>query len=101
MIMDIEKSIRQAVDTGKVVLGEKETIRAVQNKKVKLVIVSANCRAGSKESLKAHSKLSDIKVFDFAGSGVDIGSVCGKPFVVSMLGVMDAGDSNIFEVGRR
>ena len=99
--MDIEKSIRQAVDTGKVVLGEKETIRAVQNKEIKLVIVSANCRPGSKENLLAHTKLADIKVFDFEGSGVDLGSVCGKPFVVSMLGVMDAGDSNIFEVGRR
>ena len=70
--MDIEKSIRQAVDTGKVVLGEKETLRAVQNKEVKLVIVSANCRPGSKESLEAHTKLSDIKVFDFEGSGVDL-----------------------------
>lgn len=99
--MDVEKSIRLAVDTGKVVLGEKETLRAVQNKEVKLVIASANCRPESKKTLDAHSKLSEIKVFDFEGSGVDLGSICGKPFVVSMLGVADAGDSNIFEVGRR
>lgn len=99
--MDVGKSIRAAVDTGKVILGERETLKAVRNGDVKRVIMASNCPPAFKEELAHCAKVSGVQVYEYHGSSLELGSVCGKPFVVSMLGVVEAGDSNIFELGRR
>ncbi len=99
--MDAGKSIRAAVDTGKVILGERETIRAVRNGDVRLAIIASNCPPALKEELMFCAKISGVHVYEYPGSSLELGSVCGKPFVVSMLGIVEAGDSNIFELGRR
>ena len=99
--MDAGKSIRTAVDTGKVILGERETLRAVKNGDVKLVILASNCPSALKEELMFCTKISSVHVYEYPGSSRELGSACGKPFTVLMLGVVEAGDSNIFELGRR
>jgi large subunit ribosomal protein L30e len=98
--LDVARAIRRAVDTGRVVLGERETLRSAKEDKVKLVIVASNCKASSKEELERCSK-DKVFVYEFPGSSVELGSVCGKPYVVSMLGVLEAGESEIFELTRR
>ena len=98
--MNIEKAIRTAVDTGKVVFGEKETLSAVKSKEVRLVIVAGNCPAGPKAGLKKAAGFSGIPTYEYATS-LELGSVCGRHHLVSMLGVSEAGDSDIFELGRR
>lgn len=97
--MNVAKAIRSAVDTGKVVLGERETLRFL--KKIRLAIVASNCKASSTEELRRQAEESKIWVYEFPGSSVELGSVCGKPYVVSMLGVLEAGESDIFELSRR
>ncbi len=99
--MDINKAIRTAVDTGKVYMGTRETLRAVANKEVKLVIVAENCPEESYQDLKRYAELSGIPVYEFKGTTIDLGAVCGRPHPVAMLGVVEAGDSDIFELGRR
>lgn len=99
--MDVGKSIRAAVDTGKVIFGERETLRAVRNGDIKLVVMASNCPYNLKGELAHHAKISGAHVYEYAGTSVELGSTCGKPFVVSMLGVVEAGDSDIFELGRR
>lgn len=99
--LNIERAIRKAVETGKVVLGERETIKAARNKKAKMVIVARNCPATSRENLKRFATLNDLPVYEFQGTSVALGSVCGKPFLVSMLGVIESGSSDIMELGRK
>ncbi|MBI5253083.1 MAG: 50S ribosomal protein L30e [Euryarchaeota archaeon] len=99
--MDVGKSIRAAVDTGKVTLGERETLKAVRNGDVKLVIMASNCPPALREELVRCTRISGVHVYEYPGSSLELGSVCGKPFVVSMLGVVEAGDSSIFELSRR
>ncbi len=99
--MDVNKAIRVAIDTGKIYMGSEETINAVINKEVKLVIVAENCPPERKADLKKFAKLSGIPVYEFEGTSMELGAVCGRPHVVAMLGVVEAGDSDIFELGRR
>lgn len=100
MELDVARAIRRAVDTGRVVLGVKETLRSIREDKVKLVVVASNCKASSREELKRCAG-DEVFIYEFPGSSVELGSVCGKPFVVSMLGVLEAGESEIFELTRR
>jgi large subunit ribosomal protein L30e len=97
--LDVTRAIRRAVDTGKVVLGERETLRYARDGKVKLAVVASNCRTSALEELRSLLK-EEGHIYEFPGPGVELGSVCGKPFLISMLGILDAGESEIFEAVR-
>lgn len=96
--MDIDRGIRVAVDTGTVKLGSDKSIQALKLGKGKLVIIAKNCPEEIKGDVMYYSKLSDVPVYTYEGSSVDLGSVCGKPFTVATLIIKDPGDSTILEV---
>ncbi|RLG57481.1 MAG: 50S ribosomal protein L30e [Candidatus Hydrothermarchaeota archaeon] len=99
--MSIERAIRVVVETGKVTMGHRETLRAVKNKEAKLVIVAENCPRDLREDLEYYAKTLGIDLYEFKGTSLELGSVCGRPHVVSMLGVVEEGESNIVEMLRR
>ena len=96
--MDIDRGIRVAVDTGNVTLGSDKSIQSLKLGKGKLVIMARNCPKDIREDVNHYSKLSDISVYDYDGTSVELGSVCGKPFTVATLIIKDPGDSTILEV---
>ena len=96
--MDIERGIRVAVDTGKVILGSNKSIQAIKLGNGELVVMAANAPKNLKEDVEVYSKLSEMPVHIFDGSSVDLGSICGKPFTVSVLVIQEPGDSNILEL---
>ena len=73
--MDVDRGIRVAVDTGNVTLGSSKTIQALKLGKGKLVIIAENCPQEVTEDVMQYSKLSEIPVYTFQGSSVDLGSV--------------------------
>jgi large subunit ribosomal protein L30e len=97
MNIDITKEIRRAVDTGKVQFGEKQTEKSVLNGIGELIIVSSNVPTAKKEKTQHFAKLAEVQYFEFDGTGKKLGSVCGKPFMVSMMLIEDAGKSNILK----
>lgn len=100
--MDLNKAIRIAVDSGKVVLGSDRSVKmALNGGGAKLVIVSENCPEMVKGDLKHYCKLASIPVVEFEGSSVELGTVCGKPFPVSALSVLEAGNSGILDAVRK
>jgi large subunit ribosomal protein L30e len=95
--MDFEKAIRMAVDTGKVEFGSQRALKLALLGGAKLVIVSSNCPADVLADLRHFTKLSKVHIMDYRGTSVELGTVCGKPFPVSALSVVEQGDSNILE----
>ncbi|MFH1448401.1 MAG: 50S ribosomal protein L30e [Candidatus Micrarchaeota archaeon] len=93
--MNINKAIRMAVDTGDVKFGARSTIKNVVSGKSKMVIISNNCPRETREDLERNSKLSGVHLFRFGGTSIELGSLCGKPFLVSSMVILDVGDSNI------
>ncbi len=96
--MDVDRGIRIAVDTGDVILGSKKTIQALKLGKGRLVIIAKNCPSDIAEDVTYYSKLSDIPVYKYDDTSMELGSVCGKPFTVAALIIKDPGDSNILEI---
>jgi len=96
-MVDVGKAIRLAVDTGKVKFGSRKAVKAALNGEAKLIVVAGNCPANVQGDIDYYSKLSNIATLKFSGTSVELGSVCGKPFPVSALIVLDAGTSNIME----
>jgi large subunit ribosomal protein L30e len=96
--MDLQRSLRTAVGTGKVLIGADQTEKAVAKGEAKLVIVANNC-VGSDDIRKAASE-KRVPVYDYNGMGTQLGPACGKPFAISALAVLDAGESDILALAK-
>ncbi|MCM2465306.1 50S ribosomal protein L30e [Methanoculleus oceani] len=94
--MDFNASLRKAVKTGTVFLGQNKTQECIEEGKAKLVVVAKN----SPESVKNLVKETDIPVYVYEGSSVQLGKACGMPYVVSALAVVEPGESDILSAAR-
>ena len=97
-MIDVNKAIATTVRTGKIFLGANKTVRNAKVGKVKLVIVAANCPKIAREDIEYYCKLSDIPLVTYNGTSIDLGAVCGKPFMVSALAIRGPGDSDILKL---
>jgi len=93
-------AVRLTVESGKVEFGARRGISSSLQAKAKLFIVASNTPKEMKEQVENYAKLSNIPVIQFPGSSMELGSVCGRPFPVSVLSVYDAGSSNIMAMAK-
>ncbi|MHA2407443.1 MAG: 50S ribosomal protein L30e [Candidatus Ranarchaeia archaeon] len=98
MSSNINQAIRIAYQTGKVTLGTERTIDIVIKGKAKLVVLAQNSPKDFKKEIDRVTKLSEVPVIIFKGSSYDLGSACGKPFMVNALAVQKEGNSNILDL---
>jgi large subunit ribosomal protein L30e len=98
MSVDTNKEIRRAVDTGKVVFGTKECKKKLLAGLGEMLIVSKNLPQNQKETLKQIASVENKKFYEYSEPGLVLGSVCGKPFVISAMLVLDAGKSKVLEI---
>lgn len=92
-MIDLGRAIKAAATTGKVVYGVQQAEKAINSGDAKIVIISANCPS---EFLQSGNH--NVKVYKYEGNNMDLGALCGKPFSVSALAVIDKGTSNILSL---
>ncbi len=95
---DIKDMINVVIRTGKVIMGSKKVITTLLSSNVKLIILSSNCHRDIKERIIYYSGLSNTPYHITESNSLEFGSICGKPFPVSALGILDQGDSNILKM---
>ena len=81
--------MKSAITTGQVEFGVGQTEKAVKSGKAQMVILARNCPS---DFLKGDV---NVKVHVYEGNNMELGALCGKPFSVSSLAVIDKGSSNI------
>jgi len=94
-MIDITRELRTLVATGKVMLGADQAKKALKAGNARLVIIAKNV---SKANADAFAKLEKAPIYKFPGTSLELGSACGKPFAVSVLTVLAAGESQIMSV---
>ncbi len=97
----LSKAIRMCMESGEVVLGSREVMQSARHGKGKAVVMSANVPAEASSDVRRYCSLSSLPIIEFSGTSMDLGSVCGKPFPVSMLLVMETGNSSILEMAKK
>ena len=90
--MEIITAIKRIIETGKVEFGSASTVKNIINDKAKIVIIASNCPKKEKESIEKYAKIGEIPVIQYPGTALQLGEVCGKPFLVASLSVIDAGN---------
>lgn len=97
--MEVSKEIRQAIATGKVVIGADRSLKMLKRGQAKLVILMSNCRPDLRADAERYAGMANIPVYNFGGDSEELGLACGKPFLVSILTVVEEGSSNILSLG--
>ena len=87
--IDIGRALKSAISTGKVEFGVDQTTKAVKDGKAQMVILARNCPSAE---LKGDI---GVKVHVYDGNNMELGALCGKPFSVSALVIIDKGSSYI------
>jgi len=92
---DLANNIRLAVDSGTAALGVNKASQSILSSKAKLVIVASKNKGDRLSDILHLAKLPNIRVEIFEGTPIDLGVVCGKPYSVSVLSIIDPGNSKI------
>ena len=87
--IDISRALKTAITSGKVEFGVDQTLKAVKGGKAQMVVLARNCPC------KDLTGDLDVKVHVYDGNNMELGALCGKPFSVSALVIIDKGTSNI------
>jgi large subunit ribosomal protein L30e len=93
---DLARDIRLAVDTGKVALGYREVAKSISEDKAKVVVVAEKGDKDMVNDIIHLCSVSGIKLLKFSDGSIELGTVCGKPYSVNAVAIIDQGHSNIF-----
>lgn len=97
-MVDLPRELQTTLKTGKVIIGSRRTLRSLINGEPKLVIVSRNAPENIRKDVEVYAKLSGVPIYVFPGTSWDLGAMCNKPFMVSVLAILDPGESSILEM---
>ncbi len=89
----IASVVKVAVKSGKVVLGERASLRSIKSSK--LLVVSSSLGRGEIDSVSSACKEAEVPLITFGGSAVELGAAAGKSFPVKVLSVKAAGDADL------
>ncbi|MEM4500450.1 MAG: ribosomal L7Ae/L30e/S12e/Gadd45 family protein [Candidatus Woesearchaeota archaeon] len=81
--MEIREKIKEALKENKIVLGYREVLKFIRNNKVEVVILANNVPLKIKNTI-LHS---NVKVEIFNGGSKEIGTICGKPYPISVVAI--------------
>jgi len=94
---DIDTNIKVAYKTGKIVFGRNQVLRSMRQNRYKMIIIANNCPMDLVKQLNHYNFLNKDKIFiyKYKGSSWDLGLACAKPYMISIMGIYDYGNSNL------
>lgn len=97
----LENPIKLLYKTGKVVLGSRRAVKLVKSGKAVGIVLASNVPKHLVDDFTYYARLGNVKVVRYPGSSYELGALLGKPFPVSVIAIIDPGESNILEVGEQ
>ncbi|MBW2993772.1 50S ribosomal protein L30e [Candidatus Woesearchaeota archaeon] len=85
--MDSIAEIKKALETKKAVIGTNRIIKSLKLGKLKQVFLTSNTPEEIKQTIKYYAKANKIKVVQLKQPNEELGTICKKPFAISVLGI--------------
>ncbi len=97
---DIDTNIKVAYKTGSIVYGKKQVLRKLRENPFKMLIIANNCPKELEDELNYYNSLMENKLYvhRYVGSSWDLGLSCAKPYMISVIGVISPGDSDLLSI---
>ncbi len=89
---DMRRELKKILKTGKVYFGVKQARKAMEKGEVKLLVVASNCPE------KSEIQEWNVPKIMFDGDGIELGAMCGKPFNISVLTIVDEGEGRLLRM---
>ena len=94
--MDLNRQLKNAIATGSLRFGQRQALDACARGEAKLVIFAANCPTEFTDEL--HANLPEVTKFRAGLVNRELGIACSKPFSVSTITIIDAGESDLLQL---
>tara|TARA_B110001452_G_scaffold230190_1_gene206427 strand:+ start:250 stop:549 length:300 start_codon:yes stop_codon:yes gene_type:complete len=94
--MDLNRQLKNAISTGNMRFGQRQALDACARGEAKVVIFAANCPSEFIDEL--HANHPEVTKFRANMVNRELGTACGKPFSVSTISIIDAGDSDLLQL---
>ena len=94
--MDIARQLKQGINTGDIVFGQRQTSSECYKGSAKMVLVAANCPESFIDELR--NSHPSVPVHQVTLVNRQLGAACGKPFPVSSLCILDPGQSDLLHI---
>ena len=94
---DVDTNIKVAYKTGKMIFGKTQVLRQLRQDPFKMIIIANNCPVELKTQLSYYNSLINNNIFihEYKGSSWDLGLAMGKPYMISVIGINNFGDSDL------
>ena len=94
---DVDTNIKVAYKTGKMLYGKAQVLKQIRQDPFKMIIIANNCPDELVTQLRYYNSLINNNIFihRYKGSSWDLGLALGKPYMISVLGINDFGDSDL------
>ena len=94
--MDLIRQLKNAIATGNLRFGQRQAIDACARGEAKLIIFAANCPTEFTDEL--HANHPEVTKFRAGMVNRELGIACSKPFAVSTISIIDAGESDLLQL---
>lgn len=85
IIMD---EIKKLLTSDKLIIGKEETLKAIRSGKIKKIFLASNADPTFVKDIDYYKTMSDMEVTTLGLTNEEVGSICRKPFSISVLGVL-------------
>ena len=94
---DVDTNIKVAYKTGKMLYGKTQVLRQIRQDPFKMIIIANNCPDELETQLRYYNSLINKRIFihRYKGSSWELGLAIGKPYMISVVGINDFGDSDL------
>ncbi|MFP4119204.1 MAG: ribosomal L7Ae/L30e/S12e/Gadd45 family protein [Candidatus Woesearchaeota archaeon] len=82
------KEIKDNLTTGKLIIGTKRTMKKMKQSTVEKVFLAKNCPGLIVDDIKHFASLGDVEVEQLDTDCDEFGSICKKPFHVSVASIL-------------
>ena len=99
-VFDIDTNIKVAYKTGKLIFGKSQVLNQLRQKPFKMLIIANNCPAELDAQLTYYNSLmnNNLYIHKYKGSSWELGLAMGKPYMISIIGINDFGDSDLLSL---
>lgn len=97
MDVNFEKALSKSIKTGEVIFGSKRSIKLAKNNNIKLLIIAKNCPERILELIK-NTNYDEKTIYKYSGTSKKLGTICGKPFPIAVISILNQGDSEILSI---
>ena len=94
----VNSKLALVMKSGKAVLGYKQTLKALRKGVLKAIFVAHNTPSIIKAEVNYYYVLSNTHIYNYNLNNIDLGYACWKYYRVSILGILDPGDSDILNL---